>query len=340
MDCSTRSSGDGAGSFFDYLVCGPYAHHFQRTRRVGTRGAHLLWFDQPAGRHPDPAGHDIVLGFMTCYDGQRPGRFDLSAGAFHARPTPGSFVVVPPGADADYELPAPMAGVVLTIPPSAFQHELHDALGGRSPDFGSVHGSHQYDTAVVAAIRALTEVSNGGVLDEALFGDTVVAFILASLVRMKGQHPSVLPGGLSPARLARVVDYVHAHLDQTLSLSDLADQACLSSYHFARSFKATTGRSPAAYVHAVRVQRARELLAFTVLNLAEIALSCGFASQAHFTTAFRRRLGVTPGAYRDGLHRRPAARVAESAFGVAAGGRGLGLLPSGAARIPVEALRV
>jgi AraC family transcriptional regulator len=98
--------------------------------------------------------------------------------------------------------------------------------------------------------------------------------------------------------VARVVDYIEASVDQDLRLAALASVAGMSSYHFARRFKETVGMSPHAYILARRVQRAQELLKTSASNLADIAATCGFSSQAHLTSAFRGRLGTTPGRYR------------------------------------------
>jgi len=104
--------------------------------------------------------------------------------------------------------------------------------------------------------------------------------------------------GLEAERLARVRDYVQASLEQPFNLSDLAEATGLSLSLLARTFKAATGQSPHQYVLSQRVQRARELLAFSPLSIAEIAAACGFYDQAHLTRAFKKQLGTTPGAYR------------------------------------------
>lgn len=105
-------------------------------------------------------------------------------------------------------------------------------------------------------------------------------------------------GEMPAQRLARVIDYIEAKIDQDLRLPALADVASMSMFDFARRFKKTLGVSPHAYVLSRRVAWARGMLSKRVGDLAHVALACGFPSQAHLTTVFRRSLGVTPGAYR------------------------------------------
>jgi AraC family transcriptional regulator len=105
--------------------------------------------------------------------------------------------------------------------------------------------------------------------------------------------------GKIPARgIARVVDYIEDCIDQDLRLTSLANIAGMSMYHFARRFHETVGISPHAYVLARRVVRARAMLSRSDDRLAHIALACGFSSQSHFTSAFHRGVGVTPGEFR------------------------------------------
>ena len=85
-----------------------------------------------------------------------------------------------------------------------------------------------------------------------------------------------------------------------LSLTQLAALARLSSDHFAAQFRRSTGLPPHRYLLQRRIERAKELLAADGMSLAEIGYALGFPSQAHFTTTFRKLVGTTPGAYRDG----------------------------------------
>lgn len=103
---------------------------------------------------------------------------------------------------------------------------------------------------------------------------------------------------LSQKMVAMVKDFVEAHLDQDLSLTDLASIAELSPSYFLRTFKQATGQTPHRYVMESRVQRARERLERTDHPLADIAYDCGFASQSHMTDVFRSYVKMSPGRYR------------------------------------------
>jgi AraC-like DNA-binding protein len=105
---------------------------------------------------------------------------------------------------------------------------------------------------------------------------------------------------LTPRKLKLVVDLVEANLAEHISLSDMARVAGLSPFHFSRVFKLATGSSPYQFVTGRRVDRALRLLSEDSMSIAEVALACGFANQSHFTAAFTRSMGISPGRYRQG----------------------------------------
>jgi AraC family transcriptional regulator len=98
---------------------------------------------------------------------------------------------------------------------------------------------------------------------------------------------------LSSRQLQQTVDFIDAHIGADLSVAALAGQVGMSPYTFAKLFKAKVESTPHSFVLSRRIQRA-ELLLGGALSLSEIALTVGFASQSHFTEAFRRRTGRTP----------------------------------------------
>jgi AraC family transcriptional regulator len=86
-----------------------------------------------------------------------------------------------------------------------------------------------------------------------------------------------------------------------LTLTELAGVACLSAYHFSRSFKQATGVGLHHYVTQRRLERAKTLMRRTNQSLAVIAQEAGFADQSHLNAVFRREIGVTPGRFRAAL---------------------------------------
>jgi AraC family transcriptional regulator len=103
---------------------------------------------------------------------------------------------------------------------------------------------------------------------------------------------------LDARRLSRVIEFIRGNLDSELSVAELASIACLSAAHFARSFRAATGQPPHEFISHERLCRAKQRLLSEHVQIAEIAHAAGFSSQANFTRAFRKAVGVTPTQFR------------------------------------------
>lgn len=93
-------------------------------------------------------------------------------------------------------------------------------------------------------------------------------------------------------------DWIAGHLDAGLEVEALAGRACMSPRNFARVFQREVGMTPAAYVQALRTERAQRELEATTATIDQIARRCGFGTPETMRRAFQRRLGVTPGDYR------------------------------------------
>jgi AraC family transcriptional regulator len=108
------------------------------------------------------------------------------------------------------------------------------------------------------------------------------------------------PGSLRPDRVRLVADFVEAHLDDDLSLGELAGLLGMDVFGFSRAFKASTGCSPHRYVVQARIARAKSLLREGTLSISEVAMRTGFATPSHFATTFRRLTGSTPRGWQAG----------------------------------------
>jgi AraC family transcriptional regulator len=100
-----------------------------------------------------------------------------------------------------------------------------------------------------------------------------------------------------------VREYIDAQIPNEITISDLADLAGLSRYHFIRAFKDTVGLTPYQYVLSERIRRARDLLSSLDLSLGDVALAVGFSGASDLNRVFRRFAGVTPTVFRRELHR-------------------------------------
>ena len=100
------------------------------------------------------------------------------------------------------------------------------------------------------------------------------------------------------ARLIRVLEYIHDHLDGDLSLDALAEVACMSRFHWHRVFRAMQGETLAVATRRIRLNRAACWLVQSDMELSEIARRTGYSSSASFTRAFTDAFGRSPTAFR------------------------------------------
>ena len=103
---------------------------------------------------------------------------------------------------------------------------------------------------------------------------------------------------VQPAWLARVVDYLHANDDRTISIEDVAAEVGLHPGYLARTFREHVGKPLASYAREIRLERVANELSTTDDRILDIAIAAGFTDQSHLTRLFRRHYGVTPAQYR------------------------------------------
>lgn len=121
-------------------------------------------------------------------------------------------------------------------------------------------------------------------------------------VRARGQLPRW--------QARRLAAYIDEHLGAPIDSAALMAITGASAGHFFRTFKATFGEAPFAYIAKRRIERAQLLMLTTGKPLSEIALECGLCDQSHLTRLFRRQMGVTPRTWRREYAGRTPARDA------------------------------
>jgi AraC family transcriptional regulator len=110
--------------------------------------------------------------------------------------------------------------------------------------------------------------------------------------------PDVVPGGLAPWQLKRVLEYIRDNLVRSITVPEIAVVARTSPSHFQRAFKRSFGVSVRRYVMHRRIELAQTLMLNTSDPLSMIAASCGMSDQSHLTHCFRRFLGEPPNSWR------------------------------------------
>lgn len=177
---------------------------------------------------------------------------------------------------------------------------LAEAADGRAIEVPAF--TNRSDTFIASLLGALARLDHAAA---AHAGEYCEAMTLALARHLIVSHGSTVPVGdrghaLPRWQIRRMIDYIEANLETTISIADLARCVGLSSGHLHRALRLTTGQTPLELITARRIARACELLATSAVPIAELSLDIGFASPAHFAKLFRRAMGVSPSQYRDG----------------------------------------
>jgi AraC family transcriptional regulator len=132
----------------------------------------------------------------------------------------------------------------------------------------------------------------------ALYADGLVVALMSAFLRATSKKSHEHQVGLTRVQLSAAIEFMQAHLDKNIKLSEVAAVAGLSSSQFARAFRRSTEYSPHQWHVEARLRHAQNLLINSNRPLAEIALATGFSEQSHFTRVFQSIHGTTPKQYR------------------------------------------
>ncbi|WP_420998236.1 helix-turn-helix domain-containing protein [Cupriavidus sp. 30B13] len=134
----------------------------------------------------------------------------------------------------------------------------------------------------------------------ALYREERYLAFASRLFARHARHAAELAEPAPPGKADRAVrlakDFLDSHLEQQVSLGDIAAAAGLPAFRLFRAFERAMGMTPHAYQRQARIRTAVGLIRGRHA-LSEVAAAAGFADQAHLTRCFRRAMGVTPGVY-------------------------------------------
>ena len=157
------------------------------------------------------------------------------------------------------------------------------------------------DQRVSALVAAVNAERLAGFPNGQLFLDSVERALVVALVNgyaVRRLSPRTYRGGLTPTRLRRVTELVHAKIEDNVSLEDLAHSVQLSTAYFSQMFRKTTGQTPHQFVLQQKVEAAKDMLRRAEARVLDVAVACGFKTQQHFARVFRQICGASPTEYR------------------------------------------
>lgn len=283
-------------SFAHWNSKGQHASYL-RSRKSPGGILDLLEVQRPAGDMSRPALPDIVL--MEDMLGCSRVRGDLGGGRFDMRTSRGTLAVAAPHFattvvnDESHRLRS------LAFPLAQWHGVLDEATDGRSSfDTSRIYGRVFDSSAIRSALRSLWAFCEDEGPPSRLLARAAGCEILAELCRLGGASFGPVKGGLAPWAERRCLDLLRARLAEDISLDELAAEARLSPFHFARMFKQSVGVPPRVYLTRLRMERACELLALTDLPITEIAHEVGYSSNQVLARVFTKHHRMSPTEYR------------------------------------------
>lgn len=263
--------------------------------QAGWQGIYFAYDFMPPGETPEVISTQNGIAIFTNTGKSQVAERSLNGQFRCEQVADGNMVIVPAHTSCqsrwfDY------GGVIFfSVESSVIAHAVHEV--GNSDRIELLPQFATADPFVYQAAVALKSVLEQEGSASRLYGEAISnALIVHTIQHYSNRRPllQTYENGLSHYRLRHVIEYIQAHLEQDLSLNELAAIAQMSPHYFSQLFKQSTGVTPHQFVIRARVERARELLMTRKWSIAEVARMVGFVDQSHLHRHCKRLLGVTP----------------------------------------------
>jgi AraC family transcriptional regulator len=218
-------------------------------------------------------------------------------------PKTGAIWLSPAGVGKEIAITAPIPQTLHLYLPAALFNRLKDDFNLPGAPANSIRHAVGIGDDVIDHIgRSILSELNAETAASRVYVEAASLTLAARLLQKHCDSGACTPidssaHRLDDIRLRRVLDYIAANIRHDITLVDLAGIAGYSPFHFARKFTLAMGISPHRYISRIRLENAMAELAAGKLPLAQIALNAQFSSQASFTRAFHRAIGMTPKEY-------------------------------------------
>ncbi len=156
------------------------------------------------------------------------------------------------------------------------------------------------DEEVTALINKLIRVCSGGDRSKEIFADLNLKELLIRLVQSQHLQQVMTDGDSASSgnRPGFVLHYINEHLTDKILADELCRKAYMSRNMFFKWFKQQFGLTPVEYINRERIKLAKQLLAEGRYSISQISGRCGFDDTNYFIRLFKKKEGITPGAYK------------------------------------------
>lgn len=266
-------------------------------RKTSWDGIRLEHFRFRAGELPEHSHREHLITFplgASCNGEIRTGN-----GFYAGAESDESVCVIPSGQTFSARLLGESEQLAIYLDPSLVLRAADEA---HTRGVEVIEGCSPHDPVMRSAgLALLSELETEGVGGR-LYAESLANLLAVHLLRhYTASGADATPkfrGGLSGRRLREVMAFIADNYESDLSLAELARVGGMSTFHFAREFKRTTGTTPHQYLIKFRIERAKALLTESEIPLVEVSSRAGFSHQSHFTRLFRKLTGTTPQSYR------------------------------------------
>lgn len=249
-----------------------------------------------------PHSHREHTVLISLSDGAKGELITSSGSGMKGSQVKGNIAVLPSGLAHQATLDGPSEHLAIYVEPTLIARAAADSR--MTACFEILEKYTRYDAVISNIGYGLLGELNSEGLSGRLYAESLGNLLAVHLLRHYANQdiqPLRHLGGLSGTKLRHVNDFILEHYSHDIKLEQLAQVAGMSSFHFAREFKRTTGVTPHQYLIKFRVEQAKSFLANEDLSLIEVSLRSGFSHQSHFTRLFRKLTGTTPQLYRQQL---------------------------------------
>ena len=190
--------------------------------------------------------------------------------------------------------------LTFSIKKNFFQEIAWEATGKRDVKFKKVQ-----NTCSLQLLQTITHFENEIINFNGncpLMSQSIAVLIVIQLLRDTENNTIIktLKSGKENNHVSRAIEYMQSYYNAGITIKDICQEINLSPYYFIRLFKTQTGKTPHEYLLDIRLQQAKALLKRGLNSVEEVARLCGFIHVGHFSSVFRRNMGVTPSEYRRG----------------------------------------